>query len=130
MRARTRSDYVGWRRDPNTPVLSRWWDGNDWTNTVRPRSLPARASARRAGRCIPLGTLSLSEDARRALVIVLVTICVFTGWGYQSHLAATRLSTEDAPEVTSVDRGDPTVATFVSDMDGNAHVSRSSTAGP
>jgi hypothetical protein len=100
---RSRNAYVGWRRDPYTPRLLRWWDGNDWTDVVRPRSPTVRTAARTIGRRGPSGKLPLSDDARRALLILLAATCVYTGWAYQNHMAALKSNSRNATEPATVD---------------------------
>jgi len=103
--ARSRNSYVGWRRDPNTPLLQRWWDGNDWTAVVRPRCPTMQRTARKIVCRRSVDRLSLSHDAKRALLILLVASCVYAIWGYQSYMAAVQSSTKGATSETAANRG-------------------------
>ncbi|MEV0686769.1 TerD family protein [Nocardia sp. NPDC050378] len=42
-------DLADWHPDPDAPDRLRWWDGDEWTSSVRPHLPPARGHCARCG---------------------------------------------------------------------------------
>lgn len=72
---------TGWHPDPRNSLLERWWEDNAWTPLVRPVLRARDESPHDAGEPKPPRG-PMSTDAKRAMVIAVLTGLVFAAWGY------------------------------------------------
>lgn len=75
----------GWYPDPSYRRIERWWNGHTWTRAERPRGANTPRGGDRTG---PGALLSLSTDAKRAVIITVVAAAAFALWGYTAADAA------------------------------------------
>lgn len=75
----------GWYPDPSYRRIERWWNGHTWTRAERPRGANTPRGGHRTG---PSARLSLTTDAKRALIITVIAAAAFALWGYSAAEAA------------------------------------------